>query len=248
MMTQPNFEPLGAIVSRVFRYTTGSVYFKNPPPWSVDSPVALLESLPINPATYDEELDRPSFAIAHHLYISLLVSDIQQVIKNAYAQKEIVTLGELCEGISFYYKNDAFIEFPEVAAWLVSPSGLQKQREALMLHPNFESLGALVDRIFTCPSECVYFKHPPPWPPATTPVALLEALPINPATYDKELDRPSFAIKHHLYITLLVSEMRQVIENAYAQKATATLDELCEGIAFYYENDAFMTFSDEGGM
>jgi hypothetical protein len=82
-----------------------AIYLPKDQDWSLSSPVALSSS--------DDcvEGEDPIIARNNGLAYALMMSDGQDIVANARAQKPDSTLDDLLKAFVFYYKNDAFITF-----------------------------------------------------------------------------------------------------------------------------------------
>ena len=61
---------------------------------------------------------------------------------------------------------------------------------------------------------------------------------------DEEAD-PEFAVQNNLRYALLFSDLQQIVENAKEQIPNANEELLFKAFMFYYDNDAFIEFTDE---
>ena len=62
---------------------------------------------------------------------------------------------------------------------------------------------------------------------------------------DEENERPKAAIENQFMYTLSIQCIQLIVQNARKQKQNITEDELLEAFLFYYDNDAYMDFSDK---
>jgi hypothetical protein len=91
---------------------TDWVYLPANEVWTLSSKSVVLESEEVAPEFEDEpDADIPEFAKTNNLKRVLSVSNIQDIVSNARAQKLDVTVEELFQAFEYYYKNDAFINF-----------------------------------------------------------------------------------------------------------------------------------------
>ena len=68
---------------------------------------------------------------------------------------------------------------------------------------------------------------------------------LDPDDVEDDADEePRFAIDNNLKYALNMQEIRGVLKNAYEQKSSCTKNDLLEAFLYYYDNDAFMLFSE----
>lgn len=80
--------------------------------WSLKSPCLVLESEEVPPELEDEpDAGIPVIATQNNMIEVLPVSDVQDIVENARAQKQNLCDDDLFAAFIFYYKNDAFIIF-----------------------------------------------------------------------------------------------------------------------------------------
>ncbi len=60
-----------------------------------------------------------------------------------------------------------------------------------------------------------------------------------------EDELPKAAIENHFIYTLSIQSIQLIVENAKRQKQNISTDDLLEAFLFYYDNDAYMDFSDK---
>lgn len=68
-----------------------------------------MKCMVLDPEETDDPDDDPDVAKANGLKYALTISDVQDIIENANAQKKNVDQRELIEAIKYYYDNGAFI-------------------------------------------------------------------------------------------------------------------------------------------
>lgn len=74
--------------------------------WELDSDCAVLN---LDDIADDE--DEPIFAMEHGLAYALSVADVQDVVRNATAQKPECSIEDRLAALIYYREHDAFIEF-----------------------------------------------------------------------------------------------------------------------------------------
>lgn len=69
---------------------------------------------------------------------------------------------------------------------------------------------------------------------------------LNPDDFDNEPDpdRPKFAADHGLHYALGIQVVKSIVENARAQRHGATISDLVNAFVYYYDNDAYIDWSD----
>lgn len=60
-----------------------------------------------------EEDEVPKFAMDNNLSYILDIGSIQDIVRNAFLQKDDCSVNDLFEAFKYYYKNDAFIVFEQ---------------------------------------------------------------------------------------------------------------------------------------
>lgn len=61
---------------------------------------------------------------------------------------------------------------------------------------------------------------------------------------DGEDEEPRFAIDNNLKYALNMQEVRGILKNAYEQNSNCTEEDLLKAFLYYYDNDAFILFSE----
>ena len=91
--------------------TKAWLYLPDDKRWDLNSMCAVLESEEVPPELEDEpDAGIPQFAKQNKLIQVLPVTVVQDVVKNARAQKANATVEDLFKALLFYYKNDAFVD------------------------------------------------------------------------------------------------------------------------------------------
>jgi hypothetical protein len=68
---------------------------------------------------------------------------------------------------------------------------------------------------------------------------------LDPDDVEDDADEePRFAIDNNLKYALNMQEVRGILKNAYEQKSNCNEDDLFKAFLYYYDNDAFMLFSE----
>ena len=87
------------------------VYLPKNRQWSLDSDSAVLESEEVPPELEDDpEAGIPEFARKNNLMQVLPVTVVQDVVRNAKAQKPDVTTAQLFDCFIHYFEHDAFLK------------------------------------------------------------------------------------------------------------------------------------------
>ena len=90
------------------------VYLPTDRNWSLSSKCAILESDEVPPELEDEpDAGVPEFAKKNRLTQALPVTVLQDVVRNACAQKPDATPQDLFQAFEHYYKHDAFIKLKD---------------------------------------------------------------------------------------------------------------------------------------
>jgi hypothetical protein len=61
---------------------------------------------------------------------------------------------------------------------------------------------------------------------------------------NEEDEEPRFAIDNNLKYALSMQEVRGILKNAYEQNSNCTVEDLLKAFLYYYDNDAFILFSE----
>ncbi len=101
------------------------------------------------------------------------------------------------------------------------------------------TLGKALEAVNDSSYDAYFFLPPDEVWNADTPCAVIE---IDP--YDDSDDDPAFARTHGLRKSLSVPQAQDVVRNAREQLGSPTAQQLVTAFLFYYDRDAFISFTD----
>ena len=88
------------------------VFLDEDGPWTLDSASAVLTLDEVPPELEnDPNAGIPEFAVVHGLIEAVSIATLQDIVSNALQQRESASLDELFSAFTFYWSNDAFIQF-----------------------------------------------------------------------------------------------------------------------------------------
>jgi hypothetical protein len=67
----------------------------------------------------------------------------------------------------------------------------------------------------------------------------------NYGNFEDDADEaPRYSINNNLIYTLSIQDIQGIVENAYEQKSNCDVKDLIEAFLYYFDNDAFIEFTD----
>ncbi len=68
---------------------------------------------------------------------------------------------------------------------------------------------------------------------------------LDPDDVEDDADEaPRYAINNNLIYALSIQDIQGIVENAYEQKSNCDVKDLLEAFLYYFDNDAFIEFTD----